>query len=92
MGQIYCMAVHDITEILLKVALATMKQTSIMLILKTKTKTFYLMNGNFHLFSLAWVTLTTYSNFIVYTLLILRCNQNKHETSMCTTLCDKVCQ
>ena len=38
------------------------------------------MNENFHVFSLAWVTLTTQSNFIVYTLLILRCNKNKHET------------
>ena len=38
------------------------------------------MNENVHVFSLAWVTLTTYSNFIVYTLLILRCHQNKHET------------
>jgi hypothetical protein len=34
----------------------------------------------FHVFCCTWVTLIVLSNFIVKTLLTLRCNQNKHET------------
>ena len=59
----------------------------VMLILKKKH---YLINkyfmssvnlvNNISLFSVVTLTLTTLSNFIVNTLLILRCNQSKHET------------